>query len=112
MDFVCNKCGTRFNENEADTEKFVHDEVRPTFVEHYYSCPNCGSMDFEEAMECLRCKRKFPAGELHGMYYCTECMEELMDTVHMKQFIREDMDSYADWIHELRQRNNADGQES
>ena len=41
-DFVCNDCGAKFNEDNAGEELFVHDEVRPRYVERFIKCPKCG----------------------------------------------------------------------
>lgn len=109
-DFVCDDCGAKFNEDNAGEELFVHDEVRPRYVERFIKCPKCGSTRFEEAMYCKRCKEPFAEHELRGGYYCDECLEEITTPYHMKLFIKEDLDRFAEWMFLRRQKGGADEQ--
>ena len=49
---------------------------------------------------------------LKGGYYCTDCLREL-STVHLlRQYIKQDLDSFAVWLHERRARYEADEQDA
>lgn len=109
--YVCNRCRAVFSEDEAATETFRHDEVRPTFVESFLCCPHCLSADFEDAAYCYKCKRPISYSNLKGGYYCPDCMKELRDPYHEHLYVGENLDDYAEWIHERRARNNADEQD-
>ena len=110
-DFVCSDCGGKFNEDNAGEHLVVHDEVRPRFVERFIHCPYCKSTRFEDAVYCKRCKKPFAEHELRGGYYCDECLEEITTTSHMKEFIKGDLDCFAEWMFLRRQKNHADDKE-
>jgi len=98
--YVCNRCGCTFDENEAFYEEFRHDEVPWGGKELFMTCPDCGAADFEDAAYCTRCGRPIKYGDLRGGYYCDECMEEITDIYHEHQFIRSEIDAYAEYLHE------------
>lgn len=58
MSFECQKCGERFQEDEADTRTIDLEfecGVGGDFLEHHtrtiYICPECGTSDIEECEE-------------------------------------------------------------
>ena len=110
-DFVCSDCGAKFNEDNAGEDLVVHDEVRPRFVERFIKCPQCGSTRFEDAVYCKRCKEPFVEHELRGGYYCDECLEEITTDHHLREFVKCELDSFAEWMFLRRSKNNADEQE-
>lgn len=109
--YVCNRCGAVFSEDEAATETFRHDEVRPTFTENFLVCPHCLSADYDDAAYCYHCHKPMRYEDLKGGYYCKSCLREI-GTVHlMRLYIKEDLDSFAEWLHERRARYRADEQD-
>lgn len=109
--YVCNRCNAVFSEDEAATESFFHDEITPHYTENFLACPHCLSPDYEDAAYCYRCKSPMRYADLKGGYYCRECLSEISDPYHMKQYVLENLDDYAEWLHERRARNNADEQD-
>lgn len=109
--YVCNRCGAVFSEDEAATETFRHDEIRPTYTEKFLVCPSCLSADYDDAANCYNCKRPMRYEKLKGGYYCRECLREMSTIPLMRQYIAEDLDSYAEWLHERRARWKADEQD-
>jgi len=101
--FVCNRCNRVFDESEAIYERFRHDEVRPIFTELIMTCPDCGAVDYETAAYCYKCGKPSRYGDLKGGYYCAECLDEMTNTYHMKLFIKEESDAFAEWLFERRQ---------
>ena len=99
-DYICNRCGCTFDENSAFYEEFQHSEIRPCCKEVFMTCPCCGAADYEDAAYCYKCGRPFRYGDLRGGYYCDECVEELTDIYHEHQFIRSEIDAYAEYLHE------------
>lgn len=110
--FVCNRCGAVFSEDEAATESFLHNEVRPMFTEHFLACPHCLSTDYEDAAYCYRCKEPKRYEDLKGGYYCIDCMRELRNPYHERLYVSENIDDFAEWLHERRAKNNADEQDA
>lgn len=106
--FICNECGRVFSGDDSGTEEFLHTEVRPHFVERYVVCPDCGSASYDDAVECCRCGEPRREEDLLGGYYCADCMADLRDAYHEREYVSENLDDYADWIHDRRQRNHAD----
>lgn len=92
--FVC-ECGCVFNDHSAFYER--NDDAL------WMTCPECGRDTFETAAYCYRCGKPFRYGDLRGGYYCDECMDEMTEPYHMKQFIKEEIDSFAEFLHEQRQ---------
>jgi hypothetical protein len=109
--YVCNRCNRVFSEDEAETETFRHDEIRPVFTERFIVCPSCLSANFDDAAFCYRCHRPVRYEDLRGGYYCRECMHDISDRYHEHKYIAENIDDYAEWLHEQRARNNADEQD-
>ena len=109
--YVCNRCGAVFSEDEAATETFRHEEIKPTFVERFMCCPHCLSADFEDAAYCYRCKRPMRYGDLKGGYYCKDCLKDITTSYHEHRFVMENLDEYAEYLHELRAMNKADEQD-
>lgn len=95
--YICNRCGCLFDEDHAE-----YDVVRQDFgaTETYMVCPCCGDDDFETAVYCERCGEPKRNGELRGGYYCAECFEEMSTPYHEHQYIKENADDYAEWLHE------------
>lgn len=110
--YVCNRCGAVFDEIEAATENFTHTEIHPYYTETYLACPHCLSNDFEDAAYCYRCKKPIRYGNLRGGYYCKDCIKKLRDPYHERRYISENIDDFAEWIHALRVKNNADEQDA
>ena len=106
--YICWHCGTAFDDETAGEEINIHKEVHPWFVERFIACPACGSTRYEDAVKCRHCKRPFRLADLRGGWYCDECLAEITDTYHEHEFIKAEIDCYADWLHERRQRNEAD----
>ena len=110
--YVCNRCGAVFSEDEAATETFRHDEVRPTFTENFLVCPSCLSADYDDAAYCYHCHKPMRYEDLKGGYYCKDCMHNIRDRYHEHQYVGENLDDYAEWIHEKRAKNHADEQDA
>jgi len=108
MDYVCDLCGAVFNESEAATETFRHDEVRPTYTESFVACPHCLTTQISDAAYCYRCRKPMKYEDLKGGYYCLDCLREITNRHHEHRYIWEDLDNYAEWLHEKRARNHAD----
>ena len=106
--YICSKCGAVFTPEEA----IVHAFVTPTEVggktEGFLFCPECGSPRLEEAYKCRRCKGMYRYADLRGGYYCDQCMMEMQDPYHTKWFIREELDAFAEFMHEIRSKGGAD----
>jgi len=111
IDFICADCGEKFNEDNAGEDLVVHDEVRPRYVERFIKCPACGSTRFVQAVYCKKCGEPFEEHELCGGYYCDDCLEELTTEKRIREFIRGDLDCFAEWIYLCEQR-DTDGQET
>lgn len=109
--YVCNHCGSVFSEDEAATETFRHDEVRPTFTESWLICPSCLSSQCEDAAYCYKCQEPMRYEDLKGGYYCEKCLREITTVHSMRLFIKENIDDYAEWLHERRARYKADEQD-
>ena len=110
--YVCNRCNAVFSEDDAATETFRHDEVRPTFTENFLVCPHCLSADYDDAAYCYRCRTPVRYKDLFGGYYCKDCMHNIRDRYHEHQYVGENLDDYAEWIHEKRAKNHADEQDA
>lgn len=108
--FVCNRCGAVFSEEDAATESFFHDEVRPTFTEKFMACPRCLQVDYEDAAYCYRCKKPMRYSDLKGGYYCRDCVREITraNPVLEHKYALEMIDDYAEYLHEIRARTNED----
>lgn len=106
--FVCNICGAVFSEDEAATETFFHDEVRPTYVEKFIACPRCLQANYDEAAYCYRCKKPMRYESLKGGYYCKDCLRDISTKYHEHLYAIENADDYAEWLHERRVKNKAD----
>ena len=109
--YICNKCGVVFSEDEAATESFRHTEIRPIYTEHFLVCPSCLSSDYEDAAYCYRCKQPHRYADLRGGYYCKTCLSDISNSYLEHQFIKENIDEYAEFLHERRVKNNADEQD-
>lgn len=75
MKYICADCGAVFDEYDAEcnTYRQYNDGVCIDEVE-YGACPNCGSEDICEAVECAICGEWYADGELIGDV-CKECLE-------------------------------------
>ena len=109
--YICNRCNAVFSEDEAATESFFHNEVRPTFTENFIACPHCLSTDYEDAAYCYRCKRPMRWKKLRGGYYCEECLKDIRNRYHESRFVNENLDEFAEFMHEARSKNHADEQD-
>ena len=110
--YVCNRCNAVFSEDEAATESFRHTEVRPTYTENFLACPACLSTDYDDAAYCYRCKQPVRYSELLGGYYCKSCMSDIRNRFSDNSYINENLNDYAEWLHERRAKNNADEQDA
>ena len=110
--YVCEHCGAVFDENEAATETFRHAEVQPSYTESWIACPACLSTEVEDAAYCYRCRTPVRYKDLFGGYYCKDCMHDLRDRYHEHQYVGENLDDCAEWIHEKRAKNHADEQDA
>ena len=110
--YVCNHCGAVFDENDAATETFRHDEVRPTYTENFLVCPSCLSSDYDDAAYCYKCHEPYRYEHLKGGYYCVNCLNEMTSTRLERRYIRENLDDYAEWLHEIRAKNHTDEQDA
>lgn len=103
--YVCNECGKVFAEDEAGIEENPHTEVTPSYTEKFLVCPECGSANYDDAAYCYRCNSPVPYDDLRGGYYCGGCMELFMsDIYHIKEYVRENADDFAEWMHERLER--------
>lgn len=64
--YICLHCGHRF-----DTPKSGHEGGYPE--EPTDECPNCGSLDIEEAEHCDKCGEDFEPDEVVG-HFCAKCI--------------------------------------
>ena len=108
MDWICCDCGAAFNESEARTQTLVTPTERGGKIESYPFCPECGSDNLERASYCCRCGKPYLYKELRGGYYCDSCLIEMQDPYHMRWFIREELDAFAEFMHEQREKGGAD----
>ena len=112
MNYICYNCGTAFDEETAREHLEFHREVKPWFVEKYLLCPVCGCDRYEDAVKCKKCKRPFRFSDLRGGYYCDDCIEEITNAVTEHEFIKAEIDAYAEFLHERRSRGGLDNDES
>lgn len=98
--YICNRCNAAFTADEAATETFHHNEYEHGGVEVFLACPSCGSSDYDDAAYCAKCGNPFRYGDLRGGYYCDECIADMTNTHLEHEFIREEIDCYAEWLHE------------
>ena len=72
MSYICLHCGHHFNEphNRYNRRWSDSDDSEAT-------CPNCGSVDFEEAGHCIKCDEYFPLDQMVGSI-CKSCIEKRM----------------------------------
>lgn len=68
----CNDCGATFDMADKKIEKQGEYWGEPAY-EEWYVCPECGSDDIENTVECVRCGRQGKE-EL-----CEDCIAELSD---------------------------------
>lgn len=105
---VCNRCGAVFTEDEAKTENFLHTEIQPMTAETFLACPHCLSENIEDAAYCYRCKQPVRYSDLKGGYYCGECIADMKDRATVSRYIAENIDDFAEWLHEKRMVSNED----
>ena len=106
--YVCNHCNRVFSESEAKRVTFLTDGLSGELA----VCPDCLNADYDDAAYCYHCKKPIRYENLKGGYYCTDCLREL-STVHLlRQYIKQDLDSFAVWLHERRARYEADEQDA
>ena len=75
MKYFCATCKHVFDEDDA--ERHVcreYDDRGCVDVVEYYACPNCGSEDLREAVECAICGEWYANDELIGDV-CEECLK-------------------------------------
>ena len=109
--YICNHCGAAFDEAQAATETFRHTEVHPSYTESFLVCPSCLSSDYEDAAYCYKCHNPFKYEQLKGGYYCVRCLNQMSSTKIERQYIRENLDDYAEWLHERRAKINVEEQD-
>ena len=73
--YKCESCGAIFEE-PADRKEQVGYE--PYDVETFGVCPECGSEDFYEVVQCEECGDWFSPEETLTEYFCKECEEKLV----------------------------------
>ena len=110
MDYICHECGMAFDDETAMEQLEVHREVHPWFVEKFLACPACGSTRYEDAAHCRRCNKPYRAKELRGGYYCDDCISEITNTFTEHEFIKAEIDAYAEYLHERRERGGLDNE--
>ena len=100
MFYICNRCGSAFDENDAVYETFRHNEVVPGGDELFMTCPDCGNSDYESATLCCRCGEPLRNGDLIGGYYCEKCLNDMTTADLEHQFCLEQRDCFAEFLHE------------
>ena len=105
---VCENCGAVFDENDAAKETFRHTEIHPYFTESWVACPSCLSTDVEDAAYCYRCGEPVKYSDLVGGYYCKSCIREMRGRHSEALFVNENIDEFAEWLHERRVKNHID----
>ena len=77
MKYMCLNCEAEFEEPKDYTE--THGFTEPPY-EEYKGCPECGSTEYEDAVECYRCEEVMPIDCAHmrgDNYYCENCYDDL-----------------------------------
>lgn len=71
--YIC-ECGCVFQEPEA--VRYDHGFVGGIYEDHMV-CPHCGLENYDEAVQCLRCRTWIPAVSVHGSCFCEHCRRVL-----------------------------------
>ena len=99
MWLFCTECGHLFEDGEQDFSSETLDYIdREPYQETRSGCPVCGG-SYIEACVCRKCGGAFDPDIMVGDY-CPECLDELMTTDTMKQYIRLDLENFAEWLSE------------
>lgn len=100
MWYHCTDCGHIFEDGEERTYDDVLDMIEGVpYRERRVCCPVCGG-EFEEAETCRKCGGSFAPDDLVARLYCRECIVEFMTERNMKNYILEDLENFAEWIHD------------
>ena len=81
--YICQDCGRVFYELDRHKKDYGWDTEygRNSAWQIEYTCPYCGSADFEEGEDCKICGRTFSTDDLYitdGLtYVCPDCYEEM-----------------------------------
>lgn len=95
MSYICLHCGHAFEQPEAKH----YDLACGTWDEY---CPNCGSEDIEEAVQCSICKKWFSPDEtVHGV--CDNCLEKNMTVATATKYgadrkISVELNGFLAWV--------------
>jgi hypothetical protein len=97
--FICPECGCLFEEAARFGE--VHNELDEKAIEYFSCCPNCGDLNFEEAVRCDYCEEEFREDDLIGGTLCKDCLEEIISARQdvVKAYILTDREAFADFVH-------------
>lgn len=80
MSYICMHCGNHFTEpNNRYNRRWSDSDESDQY------CPNCGSVDFEEAGHCLRCGEFFPLDDMVGSI-CRGCVEKSMTVANAYRY--------------------------
>ncbi len=83
--YRCADCNNPFSEPEKVIEhQFGYNLPDGGYNEVYYSCPFCGSNDYEEVVTCCMCNEEFPKeckglyvhDKKHNEYVCNDCLRD------------------------------------
>ena len=97
MSFYCNDCGEYFDNPTTVKESQGEYWGAPAY-EAFAACPNCNSIDIEEASRCMVCGEPTRAGE----DFCKNCLKDLQHEVEgIQEHYKIDGPIMQEWIAEL-----------
>jgi len=97
-EYVCRVCKSVFNGEDGLYKN-------PFTTEFFVACPVCGSESVEQAEYCAECGEAFLPSQIRGGWYCDDCLDSMTTPYHMHQYIIENLDDFAEWMHDRRVRN-------
>lgn len=91
MKYFCANCERFFDEEDADCNVYRQyiDGVCVDKVE-YGACPNCGSEDIREAVECAICGEWYADGKQLTCGVCKECLEAAITPENAWRYSKEE----------------------